>query len=729
MAKIRVYQLAQDIDRKAGEVVDILNQFGVPVKSHSSTIDDSVAYMVKQRLGIPDKPEPEPEPPQEVTPPPVPEAAPASEPAPAPAATQAPAAAPTQQLPAPAAQPAAAPAAAPTAPPVPPPPSAPVAPPVVAPEAPAAPQPRLSAKGREVISIPPLVVLKDLAALIHVQPAELISRLMELGVMKSANQPITSDVATALLGKMGYAVEVSRPTAESRDEADADLGTLVPTAPVVTVMGHVDHGKTTLLDAIRHTRFTELEAGHITQHIGASEIVHNGKRIVFLDTPGHEAFTSMRARGAHLTDLAILVVAADDGVMPQTIEAIDHAKAANVPILVAINKMDRPDANPDRILQQLAEHELVPEDWGGDTICVQVAAVEGRGVDELLEMILLINEMQEAKADPTAPVQGVVVEAHLDAQQGPTATILVQQGTLKLGDYIVAGDVHGRVRAMRNWLGEELKETGPSTPINVTGLTDVPLASDPVRTAVDSRAAKQLVQKYRDETRADVFGRHQRVSLEDLFQQIQDGAVRELNLVVKADVQGSLEALTQALAMLAFSEVRTKVIHGGVGPVSESDIALAAASSAIVLGFHVSADASARAVAEREHVEIRVYEIIYEVLADIKAAMAGLLEPVIEEHVIGHAEVRALFRSSRAGTIAGCMVTDGRLQRGCIIRILRKGEQLHRCDLVSLRHLEEARQEIPSGMECGISVSGFNDFTEGDIIECIELVSVARRLE
>lgn len=730
MAKIRVYQLAQDINMKAGEVVDILNQFGVPVKSHSSTIDESVAYMVKQRLGL-DKPAPEVEPEEEREEAPPDEAPVREEEPPAPPPTGPPA--PPEQPPLerkevpeqpPAPQETARPATTPTEPVAPPRPEHTPEPPPV----PEAAVPRADAEGRELITIPPTIIIKDLAGLIDATPAELIAKLISRGVMKSANQPIASDVASTLLAEMGYAVEVKREQPEPGQLDSAEAGRLVEVAPVVTVMGHVDHGKTTLLDALRNTHVTDQEAGHITQHIGASEIVYAGRRIVFLDTPGHAAFTAMRARGAHLTDIAVLVVAADDGIMPQTVEAIHHAKAAGVPLIVAINKIDRPDANPDRVKQQLTEYGLVPEDWGGDTVCVAVSALEGTGLDDLLEMILLVAEMRELRADPDAPVRGVVIEARLDPQQGPTATILVQQGTLRVGDYLVAGAESGRVRSMKNWLGEEVETAGPSTPVNLTGLGGVPLASDPVVGAVDSRAAKQLANRYREEARAGALGIDHRVSLEDLFEQIKGGTVQELNIIVKADVQGSVEALCQALGQLVFSKVRTNVVHAAVGTINESDVTLAAASNAIIIGFHVTADAGAMKVAEREHVEIRIYNIIYEVLEDIKAALAGLLEPVIEERVLGHAEVRALFRSSRAGTIAGCMVTDGRLVRGKPLRVLRDGEEVFRGELTSLRHLTEARAEIPVGMECGVSLEGFDDLREGDVLECLDLVKVARRL-
>jgi translation initiation factor IF-2 len=493
-------------------------------------------------------------------------------------------------------------------------------------------------------------------------------------------------------------------------------------------MGHVDHGKTTLLDTIRKTNIAAQEYGQITQHIGAYEVEWQGRRIVFIDTPGHEAFTALRARGAMVTDIVVLVVAADDGVMPQTVEAIHHAQAAGVPIIVAINKIDRPDANPDRVKAQLAEHGLIPEEWGGDTVCVNISALRGDGIPELLEMILLLADLLDLKADPEAPAWGYILEAKMDPRRGPTSTVIVKEGTLHKGDWVVAGATYGRIRLMTNWKGEELKEAGPSTPVSILGLEELPQAGDRLEVVEDGRIAKEIAQQRSEEQRRRILQPARRVTLEDFFAQVQSGAVKELNLIVKADVQGSLDAILYALSRIEHPEVKVRVIHKGVGDVSENDVMLAAASNAVVLGFNVRIDPSGRRALQHEPVDVRLYRIIYELLDDVKRAIVGLLEPIRREEVLGVAEVRATFRT-RIGTVAGCFVQKGRIVRGAQCRIIRGGQVIATGRIVSLRHFTEDREEILEGMECGIGVDNFSAFENGDLIEAFQIVEVQRSVD
>ena len=491
-------------------------------------------------------------------------------------------------------------------------------------------------------------------------------------------------------------------------------------------MGHVDHGKTSLLDAIRNTRVTEGEAGGITQHIGASVVEINGRKITFLDTPGHEAFTAMRMRGAQVTDIAILVVAADDGVMPQTIEAINHAKAAGIQIIVAINKMDKPGANPDRIKQELTEHELVAEDWGGTTICVPVSAKKREGIDTLLEMVLLVADMGELKANPNCPAVGTIIESQLDKGRGAVATVLVQKGTLRVGDTIVAGSTYGRVKAMVDDKGRRVKEAGPSKPVEIIGLSEVPAAGEMMYVTPNEKEARQLAEKVSAKDRAKMIEGNKKVSLNDLFGQIQSGNVKELNIIVKADVQGSVEAVKQSLEKLSNDEVAVRVIHGAVGAVTESDVMLASASNSIIIGFNVRPDATAKSVAEEEKVDIRLYRVIYNAIEDIEAAMKGMLDPEFQEKVIGHAQVRQVFKASGVGTIAGSYVTDGKISRNAQVRLVRDGIVVHEGELGSLRRFKDDVKEVAAGYECGIMFAKFSDIKEGDVIEAFVMEEIQR---
>ena len=510
-------------------------------------------------------------------------------------------------------------------------------------------------------------------------------------------------------------------------EDEEDEKDMVPRPPVVCVMGHVDHGKTSLLDCIRNTHVTDREAGGITQHIGAYTVSINKQKITFLDTPGHEAFTAMRMRGANATDIAILVVAADDGVMPQTVEAINHAKAAGVEIIVAINKIDKPGANVERVKQELSEYELIPEDWGGSTVFVPVSAKNNEGIDDLLEMILLTSEVLELKANPNRKARGLVIEAELDKGKGPVATILVQKGTLHVGDYIAAGACSGKVRAMMDDKGRRVKEAGPSTPVEILGLSDVPNAGEILVHTDNDKEAKNFAATFVAENKKNLLEETKaKMSLDDLFNQIQEGNLKELALVVKADVQGSVEAVKQSLVKLSNEEVAVRVIHGGVGAINESDVMLATASSAIIIGFNVRPDANAKSMAEQNGVDIRLYRVIYQAIEDVEAAMKGMLEPVYEEKVIGHAEVRQLFKASGVGTIAGSYVLDGTFQRGCKVRISREGNQIFEGNLASLKRFKDDVKEVRSGYECGLVFEGFNDLQEFDQVEAYIMVEVPR---
>ena len=572
----------------------------------------------------------------------------------------------------------------------------------------------------------PLTV-RELGIKIAVSAPEIIKTLLGLGVRATINQEIDVETGQIVLQEMGIPVEVRvEPTEEELEAAEAqdDLAELAPRAPVVTIMGHVDHGKTTLLDAIRETRVAAGEAGGITQHIGAYTIELKGRKITFLDTPGHEAFTAMRARGAQVTDVAVLVVAADDGVMPQTIEAINHVKAAKVPIVVAINKIDKKDANPDRVKQELTEHGLVAEEWGGDAIMAPVSAKEKFGLDHLLEMLLLVADVRELKANPNRPARGTVIEAQLDKGRGPVATVLVQSGTLKLGDAVVAGGAYGKVRAMIDDKGKRVKKAGPSTPVEVLGFAEVPQAGDIFRVADDERAAREAAHKRANLRRQTELTATSRMSLEDLQRKIQEGELRDLNIVLKADVQGSVEALKTSLEKLRNEEVRVSVIHGGVGAITESDIMLATASGAIIIGFNVRPDPNARLVGEREKVDIRLYRVIYDAIDDVKAAIEGMLKPKLHEVVLGRAEVRALFKVPKVGTVAGCYVTEGKINKSASARILRDNVVAFEGKIASLRRFKEDTREVAAGFECGIGIENFNDLKEGDQIEVFSIEEV-----
>ncbi|MBP1973378.1 translation initiation factor IF-2 [Cohnella thailandensis] len=569
----------------------------------------------------------------------------------------------------------------------------------------------------------------ELAKLLHKDASEVIKKLLMMGVMATINQDLDLDTVLLVAGEFGVETEVkivvedtNFETIEENDDPDA----LITRPAVVTIMGHVDHGKTTLLDAIRETQVASGEAGGITQHIGAYQVEVHGQKITFLDTPGHEAFTTMRARGAQVTDITILVVAADDGVMPQTVEAINHAKAANVPIIVAVNKIDKPGANPDKVKQELTEYGLVQEAWGGDTIFVELSAKQRINLEGLLEMILLVAEVNDYKANPDKRARGTVIEAELDKGKGPIARILVQNGTLKVGDAFVAGDCFGRVRAMTNDRGRRVKEAGPSTPVEITGLTEVPQAGDPFMVFEDERKAREISEKRSIKTRQETMKSNQKVTLDDLFSKIKEGEIKDLNVILKADVQGSLEALKGSLEKIEVEGVRVKTIHSGVGAITESDISLALASAAIVIGFNVRPEPRAAATAEQEKVDVRLHRIIYKVIEEIEQAMKGMLDPVFKEKVIGHAEVRETFKVSKVGTIAGCMITDGKVSRNAEARVVRAGIVVHEGKLDSLKRFKDDAKEVSEGYECGITLEKFNDIQIGDVIEAFVMESVER---
>jgi translation initiation factor IF-2 len=574
------------------------------------------------------------------------------------------------------------------------------------------------------------LTVAELAKKLGREPSEIIKKLFMLGVMATINQDLDKDAIELICSDYGVEVEekvvIDETNFESIEIVDAPED-LVERPPVVTIMGHVDHGKTTLLDSIRHSKVTEQEAGGITQHIGAYQVTVNGKKITFLDTPGHEAFTTMRARGAQVTDIVVLVVAADDGVMPQTVEAINHAKAANVPIIVAINKIDKPDANPDRVMQELMEYNLVPEEWGGDTIYCKLSAKTGEGIDNLLEMILLVSEMEELKANPNRRATGTVIEAKLDKGRGPVATLLIQAGTLHVGDPIVVGCTYGRVRAMVNDTGRRVKEAGPSTPVEITGLHEVPQAGDRFMVFEDEKKARQIAEARAQKQLMEQRSMKARVSLDDLFEQIKQGEMKELNIIVKADVQGSVEALVAALQKIDVEGVRVKIIHAAVGAITESDILLATTSNAIVIGFNVRPDSNAKRVAESEKVDIRLHRIIYKVIEEIEAAMKGMLDPEYEEKVIGQAEVRQTFKVSKVGTIAGCYVTDGKITRDSKVRLIRQGIVIYEGEIDSLKRFKDDVKEVMQGYECGLTIKNFNDIKEGDIIEAYIMQEVKRQ--
>jgi len=590
-------------------------------------------------------------------------------------------------------------------------------------------QMEVARKAPVTVKIPDEITVGELASRMKKTAGEVIKCLMKNGVIAAINQTIDFDTAEFVAVELGCKVEREiTVTIEERiidDHVDTDEE-LVTRAPVVVVMGHVDHGKTSTLDAIRKTSVTAGEAGGITQHIGAYTVDVNGNMVTFLDTPGHAAFTSMRARGAKSTDIAILVVAADDGIMPQTIESINHAKAAEVPIIVAINKMDKPEANPDRIKQQLTEYDLIPEEWGGDTIIVPISAKTGMGLDELLEMVILTAEVQELKANPNRRAKGTVIEARLDKNRGPIATLLVQNGTLNQGDIVIAGTAVGRVRVMTNDKGRTVKTAGPSVPVEITGLAEVPAPGDEFNAVTDERMARELVEQRKQAAKDAAANAMQKVTLDNLFAKMQEGEMKELPLIVKADVQGSAEAVKASLEKISNEEVRVRVIHAGVGAINESDILLASTAGAIIVGFNVRPDAGAQASAQRTEVDMRFYRVIYDAIDEIEAAMKGMLAPKFEEAVIGHAEVRMTYKVSAVGTIAGCMVKDGKVSRDAQVRVLRDNIVIHEGEVGSLQRFKDAAKEVTAGFECGMSILKFNDIKEGDIFECFVMQEVKR---
>ena len=573
-------------------------------------------------------------------------------------------------------------------------------------------------------------MVRELASRLGVAVPVLIKQLMKHNVMASIAQEVPFDVAAAVARELGF--EVERPKSEEdrfqelvrQVQASRPPEAVQPRPPVVTIMGHVDHGKTTLLDAIRQSRVAAQEYGGITQHIGAYQVEVGGRRITFLDTPGHEAFTSMRARGAQVTDVAVLVVAADDGVMPQTLEAISHARAANVPIVVAINKVDKAGANVERVKHQLAEHGLVPEEWGGDTVMVPVSALRQEGLRELLEMILLVADLRELKANPEGPAEGVVIEAQLDRGRGPVATVLVREGTLKVGDTVVVGTVAGRVRALMDDRGRSVASAGPATPVVVLGLAEVPQPGDVLMVTPDEETARRVAQERSERQRTEQLRPTARMGLDALSRMTPNGESQELRIVLKADVQGSLEALRGALSRLSSDDVRLNILHGAVGAITEADVNLASASDAIIIGFNVRPDPNARRAAERDHVDIRTYRVIYEVVDDVKAALAGLLKPRYEERLLGRAEVRRTFKVPGVGVVAGCYVTEGKMVRGASLRVVRDGVVIFESRIASLKRFKEDVREVAQGFECGIGVERFNDVKEGDVLETYETVAV-----
>ena len=581
-----------------------------------------------------------------------------------------------------------------------------------------------------VIEIGETITVKELCEKLGKPTNDVIKNLIFLGVMAGVNQEIDFATAEKLCEK--YEVLVEKKEAETEleafeDENDVVEENLEKRPPIVTIMGHVDHGKTSLLDAIRHAKVTASEAGGITQHIGAYTVSLNGEKITFLDTPGHEAFTAMRARGAQVTDIVILVVAADDGIMPQTKEAINHCKAADVPMIVAINKIDRPGANIDRVKQELTEHGLVSEDWGGDTICVPVSAKTGENLESLLEMVLLTSEMQELKADANRKAKGTVIEAKLDKGRGAVASLLIQNGTLNVGDSILVGSTYGRIRAMFDDRGKKIKSAGPSIPVEILGLSEVPAAGDRFVVCKDEKTARNMAELRKQKIKADSHQASHRVSLEDLYSQIQEGKVKELAIVVKADVQGSVEAIRQSLEKLSTDDVKVRVIHGAVGAITETDVTLAAASNALIIGFNVRPDSNATIAAEKENIDLKTYRIIYDAIEDVKSAMIGMLDPEYKEVVNGKAEVRMTYKISNVGTIAGCYVLDGKIVRSSEVRVIRDGIVIFESTLASLKRFKDDVKEVAKGYECGLSVEKFNDLKEGDIIESFTMEAIKRK--
>lgn len=672
MGKIRVYKLARELNKSSKELVNILQDLGVDVSSHMSTIEDETADLIRDMFNekangenkkdkeIENNKKDEVEDRQEQS----------------------------------------------------------------------------TSEDKDKVLITPPITVKELAEEINFSPNKLIKELIGIGVMANLNHPLDKELLILLGDELG--IEFDFGQEEEKEEVNNQLRVgpeikdspedLKLRPPIVTVMGHVDHGKTTLLDVIREAKVAESEAGGITQHIGAYQVLVNNKKITFIDTPGHEAFTAMRARGAQITDITILVVAADDGVMPQTIEAINHAKAADIPIIVAINKIDKPNAQPDRVKQELTEHGLVPEDWGGDTICVPISALKGENIEELLEMVLLVAEIEEIKANPDRLAEGIVIESRLDKGRGPVATVLVKNGTLKIGDPLLAGISSGRVRAMINDQGKRIKKATPSTPVEVLGFSDVPAAGDFVQVLEDEKMARQIAEKRQQEQHDKELQNESRVSLEDLYQQIQQGEVKELNVIIKADVHGSIEALRDSLLKLSTEEVTVNIIHTGVGAINETDVNLASASNAIIIGFNVRPDSNARKIAEEEKVELRLYRVIYKAIEDLKDAMEGLLDPELKEEVTGRAEVRDTFKVPNVGVVAGLYVTEGLVNRNNKVRVVRDGVVVYEGEIGSLKRFENDVREVKEGYECGLGIEGYNDIKIGDELEIYTLKKVKRTL-
>ena len=584
-------------------------------------------------------------------------------------------------------------------------------------------------EGTIVLTVP--ITVAGFCEQTEVSTSKVIMTLMKLGIMANINQNIDEDTVMILAEEIGISVHIGKVEEENEETGievfEDDEKDLKPRPPIITVMGHVDHGKTSLLDAIRKTNVTSSESGGITQHIGASEVKVNGQKIVFLDTPGHEAFTAMRARGAHITDIAVLVVAADDGVMPQTIESISHAKAAGVPIIVAINKMDKPSANPDRVKQELSEHNVLVEDWGGDVITVPVSAKSGDGIRNLLEMILLQAEVLELKANPNRLAMGSVIEARLDKSKGPVATLLVTNGTLESGQSIVAGTSAGRIRLMTDFRGKTIKKAGPATAVEILGLTDVPQAGDEFNAVKEDKIARDIAEKRKEKLREEVLAKNSSTTLEKLFSQIKEGEVKELNLIIKGDVQGSIGALVSSLEKLNNDEVKVNIIHTGVGTVTESDIMLAGTSGAVIIGFNVRPSTAVQTLADRESIEIRTYRVIYDVIDDVENAMKGMLEPEYKEEILGKVEIRNTFKVPNVGIIGGAYVVEGKVQRNAEVRLVRDGIVIHEGKISSLKRFKDDAREVAQGYECGIGIENYNDIKDGDLIECFHMVEIERK--
>ncbi|MBS3810245.1 MAG: translation initiation factor IF-2 [Halanaerobiales bacterium] len=669
MSKMRVYKLAEKLDLKSKELVDILNDLGIEVTSHMSTIEDETAELVREVIKTEDKKVAKEIKTDEID----------------------------QEI-----------------------------------EEDKEPQKDIEAdylKIREGISI------RDLSEKVNIPANKIIKEMMQLGIMTNVNYSLDEDEIQILKDEMGLEVKISEDDEIEERDSELILDEIVDKPedlknrpPIVTVMGHVDHGKTTLLDMIRETRVAESEAGGITQHIGAYQAEYKDKKITFIDTPGHEAFTAMRARGAQLTDIVILVVAADDGVMPQTIEAINHAQAAGIQIIVAVNKIDKANAQPDRVKQELTEHGLVPEEWGGDTICVSVSALKGENIDELLEMVTLVAEVEELKANPDRIADGVIIESELDRGRGPVATVLVKNGTLKIGDNILAGMISGRVRALLDEHGERVKTAKPSTPVIVLGFNDVPEAGQYMRVMEDEKTARNLADKRQAKRKEERLKKDSKVSLEDLYRNIQEGEIKELNVIIKADVQGSIAALKSSLLNIESDEVSVNIIHTGVGAINETDVNLASASNAIIIGFNVRPGTNARKAAEKEKVEIKTYRVIYKVIDDIRKAMSGLLEPEYKELIVGRVEVRDTFKVPDVGIIAGSYVKEGEVNRNDYVRLIRNGVVVHEGSISSLKRFEDDVRMVKEGYECGIGIDDYNDIKIGDILEIYRYKEIERSL-